>query len=86
MTSQSKTNWSVIGMLVAWVVSFGSLVWNAAVKDANYSSRLERIEKDLVDLDERMDIAESFRMEIRADLAEIKTDLLWIRRNMELNP
>ena len=83
MTTQTKTNWSVIGMLVAWALTLGSFIWNAAVKDAETSSKIKRIEEDILDLDARLDIAESFRMEIRADLAEIKTDLLWIRRSLE---
>ena len=83
MTTQTKTNWSVIGMLVAWALTLATFVWNTAVKDANYSTRLESIEEELDDLDSRLDTAESFRMEIRADLAEIKTDLLWIRRELQ---
>lgn len=81
-TQSTKTNWSVIGMLVAWALTLGSFIWNAAVKDAETSQKIERIEKDILDLDARLDLAESFRMEIRADLAEIKTDLLWIRRSL----
>ncbi len=83
MTTQSKTNWSVIGMLVAWVLTLGSFVWNGAVKDASYSTRLSVIENELDDLDNRLDTAESFRMEIRTDLAEIKNDLIWIRRELQ---
>ena len=82
-TQPTKTNWSVVGMLVAWALTLGSFIWNAAVKDAETSQKISRIEKDILDLDARLDIAESFRMEIRADLAEIKTDLLWIRRSLE---
>ena len=85
MTSQTKTNWSVIGMLVAWALTLGTFVWNTAVKDANYSARLDAIEKELDDLDSRLDTAELFRMEISSDLAMIKTDLLWIRRKLENN-
>ena len=83
MTTQSKTNWSVIGMLVAWVLTLGTFVWNAAVKDASYSTRLNAIENELDDLDNRLDTAESFRREIRTDLAEIKNDLIWIRRELQ---
>lgn len=85
MTTQTKTNWSVIGMLVAWALTLGTFVWNTAVKDENYSTRLSAIEKELEDLDQRLDTAELFRMEISSDLAMIKTDLLWIRRKLENN-
>ena len=78
-----RTNWTLIGMGVAWIVTLGTFVWNVAVKDSNYSLRLEHIEAELTELDARLDLAETFRMDIRADLAEIKTDLLWIRQQLQ---
>lgn len=83
MTTQAKTNWSVVGMLVAWAITLGTFIWNTAVNEANTTARLNVIEKDIEDLDSRLDVAESFRMEIRSDLAEIKTDLIWIRRQLD---
>lgn len=83
MSSQTKTNWSVVGMLVAWATTLGTFIWNAAVNEASTSAKLQEIEKDILDLDSRLDVAESFRMEIRSDLAEIKTDLIWIRRQLD---
>jgi hypothetical protein len=80
-----RTNWTLIGMGVAWIVTLGTFVWNVAVKDSNYSLRLEHIETELKELDARLDLAETFRMDIRADLAEIKTDLLWIRQQLQEN-
>lgn len=86
MTTQAKTNWSVVGMLVAWGITIATFVWNAAINEANTTSRLNVIEKNIEDLDSRLDVAESFRMEIRSDLAEIKTDLIWIRRQLDQSP
>lgn len=83
MTNTSKTNWSVVGMVVAWGITLASFVWNAAINEANTTARLNVIEKDIEELDSRLDTAESFRMEIRSDLAEIKTDLIWIRRQLD---
>lgn len=83
MTNTSKTNWSVVGMLAAWGLTLATFVWNAAVNQAQTAARLNVIEKNIDDLDSRLDIAETFRMEIRADLAEIKTDLIWIRRQLD---
>jgi hypothetical protein len=80
-----RTNWTLIGMGVAWLITLGTFVWNVAVKDSNYSLRLEHIETELKELDARLDLAETFRMDIRADLAEIKTDLLWIRQQLQEN-
>jgi len=83
MTTQAKTNWSVVGMLVAWAFTLGTFIWNTAVNQSTTTARLNTIEKELEDLDSRMDTAESFRIEIRSDLAEIKTDLIWIRRQLD---
>lgn len=85
MTTQAKTNWSVVGMLVAWAFTLGTFIWNTAVNQSTTTARLNTIEKELEDLDSRMDTAESFRIEIRSDLAEIKTDLIWIRRQLDQN-
>lgn len=83
MSSETKTNWSFVGMLVGWTLTIMTLIWNVAVKDTNYSTRLDAMESDIQDLDTRLDTAEAFRMEIRSDLAEIKTDLIWIRRQLD---
>lgn len=74
---------AVIAILFGWFATILGLVWSASSKDTQYEFRIRTIEKELVNLDERMDAAESFRMEIRSDLAEIKTDLVWIRKELE---
>ena len=85
MTDQAKTNVaiSVIGTLVGFVITFGSTVWYVAQKDATYQSKIEYMERDLESLDTRLDTSEAFRSSIVTDLAEIKTDLLWIRKTLE---
>jgi len=76
---------TILAILVGWFSTIISVVWTASSKDTQYEFRLNTIERELVNLDERMDAAESFRMEIRSDLAEIKTDLVWIRKELEKN-
>jgi hypothetical protein len=85
MTDQEKTNVtiSVIGTIVGFVITFGSTVWYVAQKDATYQSKIQYIERDLENLDTRLDTSEAFRASIVTDLAEIKTDLLWIRKTLE---
>jgi len=77
-----RTNWTLIGMGVAWAITLAGFVWNAAATNSNYSLRIQHIEEELDDLDARLDLAETFRMDIRSSLAEIKTDLLWIRQQL----
>jgi len=77
-----RTNWTLIGMGVAWAITLAGFVWNTSATNSNYSLRIEHIETELDDLDARLDLAETFRMDIRSSLAEIKTDLLWIRQQL----
>ena len=73
-------------LLCHWIFHF-SFSWvydyNFATTNANYAHRIEAIESELVNLDSRLDTSEAFRIQLASDLAEIKTDLLWIRRSME---
>ena len=78
-----RTSFAVVSILIGWFTTIVGLVWTASSKDTQYDFRLTTIERELVNLDERMDAAELFRMEIRSDLAEIKTDLVWIRKELE---
>ena len=76
---------SVNAILIGWFVTIGVFVWNISSTNSNYLYRLERIENELVEMDERLDISETFRIQINTDIAQIKTDLLWIRKTLE-NP
>ena len=85
MTGNAKTSAtiSVISAIIGFTVTFGSTVWYVAQKDATYDAKIEFIEKNLESLDSRLDTSEAFRATLMTDLAEIKTDLLWIRRALE---
>tara|TARA_Y100000004_G_scaffold107238_1_gene120360 strand:+ start:370 stop:642 length:273 start_codon:yes stop_codon:yes gene_type:complete len=74
---------SFIAIIVGWVLTLGSLIWTTASTNANYSMRIEKIENEVVDIEDRLDDTESYRMQLASDLAEIKTDLLWIRKELE---
>jgi hypothetical protein len=78
-----KTVVALYGMIFGWTFTIGGFVWTVSAKDTQYEYRLNTIERELVNLDERLDAAETFRIEIRSDLAEIKTDLVWIRKELE---
>ena len=78
-------NISLIAILAGWALTILAIVWQVAIKDATYTSRLEFIEAELTGVDERLDTAEEFRLNISSDLAEIKTDLMWIRKQLQEN-
>jgi len=82
MPTEKKSNIAVTGTFVGWGLTLLALVWQIAVKDAQYSLRLAAVESELIDLDERLDNADAFRLALASDLAEIKTDLLWIRKEL----
>ena len=78
-------NMSLIAILAGWALTILAIVWQVAIKDATYTSRLDFIEAELTGVDERLDTAEEFRLNISSDLAEIKTDLMWIRKQLQEN-
>lgn len=78
-----KSSVTVIAILIGWVLTFGGLLWNFSKKEADTQFRLERLEKEVINLDDRLDTSEEFRVLLMTELAEIKTDLLWIRRSLE---
>jgi len=78
-------NISLIAILAGWALTILAIVWQVAIKDATYTSRLDFIEAELTAVDERLDTAEEFRLNISSDLAEIKTDLMWNRKQLQEN-
>jgi len=83
MTKETPKSNILYGLLVGWGLTIATIIWQVAVKDSNYSMRLDSIESELTQLDTRLDTAEEFRITLAANLAEIKTDLLWIRKELE---
>ena len=65
-----KSSVTVIAILIGWILTFGGLLWNFSGTQANTELRIQRLE-------------EEFRVVLMTELAEIKTDLLWIRRSLE---
>jgi hypothetical protein len=83
MSPERKSSYALIGSLTAWLLTFATLIWTVAVKDANYSIRLQAMEYDMVQIESRMDEADGMRLNIATDLAGIKTDLSWIRIQLD---
>lgn len=86
MTDQSKDalqkKFGIAAILVGWFVTIATFVYIFGSTNANYSHRITTIEQELINLDSRVGVSEVYRIELAADLAVIKTDLLWIRRTM----
>lgn len=83
--AKTEMNITSTGIIIGWALTLLILVWQVAVKDSNYSLEIANIKKELLSVDKRLDITETFKLEISSDLAEIKTDLLWIRQQLQEN-
>lgn len=83
MSEPVKQRISIYAVVLGWAITLIAFIYNVATVNANYSYRLDSIEKELLSLDSRLDTSEAFRVELSSDLAEIKTDLLWIRNALE---
>ncbi len=83
MSEEMKPKTYTLALLIGWGLTLATVLWQVAVKDASYSLRLASIESELESLDLRLDTAEEFRITLAANLAEIKTDLVWIRKELQ---
>ncbi len=83
MSDALQKKFSMTAIIVGWFVTIAAFIYSFATTNANYSHRIEAIEAELISLDSRLDTSEAFRIHLASDLAEIKTDLLWIRRSIE---
>ena len=76
---------SVTAILIGWFLTIAVFIWNVSSTNTNYLYRIEELEKDIISIDKRLDAGEAFTMQINTDLAQIKTDLIWIRKTLENN-
>ena len=83
--AKTELNIGAVAIIVGWLITLLFLVWQVAVKDSQYSLEINNIKKELISIDNRLDTTEAFKLEISSDLAEIKTDLLWIRQQLQEN-
>ena len=81
--NESKKPFSTIAIFVGWGVTILAVIWQVAMKDAGYSHRLDDIEEEIVDVSSRLNNTEEFRVMIVEQLAEIKTDVSWIKQRLE---
>ena len=82
VTSHKWFTPSFIATLVGWLLTLVVFVWNFSATNAQFEYRLEALKQNQDRLEERMDDADALRTTIQTQLAEIKTDLLWIRNEL----
>tara|TARA_E500000305_G_scaffold99959_1_gene92504 strand:- start:362 stop:634 length:273 start_codon:yes stop_codon:yes gene_type:complete len=73
---------SFMASVVGWVLTLSVFIWNFSAKSAAMEYRLETLEDKTSMMEQRMKEADTLRTTIQTQLAEIKTDLIWIRNEL----
>ena len=81
-TSQKWITPSFIATIVGWALTLSVFIWNFSAKSAAMEYRISSLEEKNTALEERMKDADALRTTIQTQLAEIKTDLIWIRNEL----
>ncbi|HCT52386.1 MAG TPA: hypothetical protein DF712_07995 [Balneola sp.] len=82
-TTSKKYSLGTLAILAGWAVTILTVFWQIAMKDATYASSIEELEKDVDNISMRVNTTEDFRITIVEQLAEIKTDLTWIKDRLD---
>ena len=81
-TSQKWITPSFIATIVGWGLTLSVFIWNFSAKSAAMEYRISSLEEKNTMLEQRMKDADALRTTIQTQLAEIKTDLIWIRNEL----
>ncbi len=81
-TSQKWITPSFIATIVGWALTLSVFIWNFSAKSAAMEYRIQSLEEKNTMLEQRMKDADALRTTIQTQLAEIKTDLIWIRNEL----
>ena len=80
--SQKWITPSFIATIVGWALTLSVFIWNFSAKSAAMEYRIQSLEEKNGMLEQRMKDADALRTTIQTQLAEIKTDLIWIRNEL----
>jgi|TARA_A100001201_G_scaffold127342_1_gene112039 septal ring factor EnvC (AmiA/AmiB activator) len=80
--SQKWITPSFIATIVGWALTLSVFIWNFSAKSAAMEFRIQSLEEKNTMLEQRMKDADALRTTIQTQLAEIKTDLIWIRNEL----
>ncbi len=73
---------SFMASVIGWALTLSVFIWNFSAKSAAMEYRLETLEDKTSMMEQRMKEADTLRTTIQTQLAEIKTDLIWIRNEL----
>ena len=80
--SQKWITPSFVATIVGWALTLSVFIWNFSAKSAAMEFRIQSLEEKNTMLEQRMKDADALRTTIQTQLAEIKTDLIWIRNEL----
>ena len=75
---------SFMASVIGWALTLSVFIWNFSAKSAAMEYRLETLEEKTSIMEQRMKEADTLRTTIQTQLAEIKTDLIWIRNELTI--
>ena len=81
-TTQKWFTPSFVATIVGWALTISIFIWNFSANHAEMEYRIQSLEEKNKVMEERMKDADALRTTIQTQLAEIKTDLIWIRNEL----
>lgn len=81
-TTQKWFTPSFVATIVGWALTISIFIWNFSANHAEMEYRIQSLEEKNKTMEERMKDADALRTTIQTQLAEIKTDLIWIRNEL----
>mgnify|MGYP003126678713 CR=1 FL=1 len=81
-TTQKWFTPSFVATIVGWALTISIFIWNFSANHAEMEYRIQSLEEKNNTMEERMKDADALRTTIQTQLAEIKTDLIWIRNEL----
>ena len=72
-----------LAVLTGWIITIGAWIWNTSEVKSNFEYRIQGLEDETKRLEDQMTSLSTSNSLIMTELAEIRTDLIWIRRTLE---
>ena len=82
-TTKAQHKPLMIGLSSTWVLTILGFVWTTSSTKASFEGRINALETQVMEAKDRIEKTELGQTQILTDLAQIKTDILWIRKLLE---
>ena len=74
-----------LAVITGWIITIAAWIWNTSEVKSNFEYRIQGLEDETKRLEDQMTSLNTSNSLIMTELAEIRTDLIWIRRTLEEN-